>query len=170
MFRPIIQHTLHCAAALCLLAFASCDDDNSPNYIDGKWDPMEWETDAIIENEAIAVPADGGTYTLRCTNYPTFWLSEAIVGDTVYFYPSNGATVTDTLPPRMSVAHGDTTYYATVPGSNWRSMEKDWWKINVTDDATMTVAIAPNESPAPRSILVIPTAGDIFDYITFTQP
>ena len=60
---------------LCLIiytiAFLSCTSK------DGDWEPMEWEVDtsAYLKKDHIAVPESGGTYTLFCNNYATFWLS-----------------------------------------------------------------------------------------------
>ena len=58
---------------LCLIiytiAFLSCTSK------DGDWEPMEWEVDtsAYLKKDHIAVPESGGTYTLFCNNYATFW-------------------------------------------------------------------------------------------------
>ena len=52
------------------LAFLS-----SCEYPDGLWDPMKWKTNIPkLKSNHIEVPNTGGTYTLKCKNYGSFWI------------------------------------------------------------------------------------------------
>lgn len=42
---------------------------------DGLWDPMKWKTNIPkLKSNHIEVPSAGGTYTLKCKNYSSFWI------------------------------------------------------------------------------------------------
>lgn len=62
-------------AALCLI---SCGKDNNKK-LDGKWDPMVWETEVagqIADNQQI-VSVSGAELTFFCQNYSSPWISGA---------------------------------------------------------------------------------------------
>lgn len=107
---------------------------------DGLWDPMEWDADVTyIEDKEIEVPKNGGTYTFVCKNYQYFWLSSLREGDEY-------------------IEKDSTSLYA----------EGSWTSVKIQENV-MTIVISSNESNQSRSVTVMPTAGDIFDYITFNQ-
>lgn len=123
-----------------MFALTSCTED------DGDWTPMKWETDAKMDkNHRIDVPADGGTYTLRCTNYGGPCIEE--LDETVnrqcnvYYRDDNNAS------------HHFTGKYTEAK----------------FEDNKLTVVIAPNNGSSKRKIVVKVSAGDIFDSFTFNQ-
>lgn len=50
---------------------------------DGLWDPMKWKANVpgMKKDHVIVVPSAGGTYTLKCKNYSSFWIF--VVNDTL---------------------------------------------------------------------------------------
>lgn len=53
-----------------LVLLCSCDEP------DGLWDPMKWKANVpgMKKDHVIVVPSAGGTYTLKCKNYSSFWI------------------------------------------------------------------------------------------------
>lgn len=114
----------------------------SKNELDGNWEPMKWEADYPGNPKSIDVPAEGGTYTLRCKNYQNPWLSN------------------------VSTEH--TVIYAGLESQNFHHIEHDWYNIMVEGNA-YRIIIKPNTSGKVRKLLIHVTAGDIFDGIEVTQ-
>jgi len=81
----------------------------SKNELDGNWEPMKWEADYPGNPKSIVVPAEGGTYTLRCKNYQNPWLSN------------------------VSTEH--TVIYAGLESQNFHHIEHDWYNIMVERNA-----------------------------------
>ena len=125
---------------LCLIiytiAFLSCTSK------DGVWEPMEWEVDtsAYLKKDHIAVPESGGTYTLFCNNYATFWLSSVF---------EDGVQI-----------ETDSTVGSAAKGM--------WSSIEIRKNA-MIVVISPNDGNLSRCLSVTPTAGDVFSSFIFNQ-
>ena len=80
---------------LMAVSLTSCDFDKK----DGDWDPMKWaRTDyreTVVDRISYYdVPASGGTFTFRCTNYNSFWLAGTSVkdekGKTEHLYHEEG--------------------------------------------------------------------------------
>lgn len=110
---------------------------------EGEWDPMEWKADVKLKKDhSISVSAEGGTFHFTCTNYSWFWLS---------WVSEDGQGV--------EFDYDDHDYDLCVG---------KWSRVEVKGNV-MTVTISPNETGSQRSLKVGPTAGDIFDYFTFTQ-
>ena len=105
-------------------------------------EPMKWEADYPGNPKSIVVPAEGGTYTLRCKNYQNPWLS--------------------------NVSTGDIVIYAGLESQNFHHIEHDWYNIMVERNA-YRIIIKPNTSGNDRKLLIHVTAGDIFDGIEVTQ-
>lgn len=118
---------------LCLIiytiAFLSCTSK------DGDWEPMEWEVDtsAYLKKDHIAVPESGGTYTLFCNNYATFWLS-SVFEDGVQIETDSAA------------------------GSAAKGM---WSSIEIRKNA-MIVVISPNDGNLSRCLSVLLLRGMFF--------
>ena len=125
---------------LCLIiytiAFLSCTSK------DGDWEPMEWEVDtsAYLKKDHIAVPESGGTYTLFCNNYATFWLSSVF---------EDGVQI-----------ETDSTVGSAAKGM--------WSSIEIRKNA-MIVVISPNDGNLSRCLSITPTAGDVFSSFIFNQ-
>lgn len=117
-----------------ITSLTACDDE-----IDGRWTPMEWESNVNIE-DAVTVPATGGTYTVACKNYSGFWIA--------YHLEAEGKV------------------YAL--SENYGHCKGDWFSVNIEGNV-MTVTVSPNDSGKRRVLQVDVTAGDIFDSFTFVQ-
>ena len=59
------------SVSMILLALTSCENENWT-----EWTPMSFvcEETTIDESENISVPASGGTYHIKCTNYRLIYL------------------------------------------------------------------------------------------------
>lgn len=106
----------------------------------GDWEPMTWKTEVKMGKGSISVPAEGGTYEFTCTNYGKFWFS-SVQEDGKYVEPG---------------------YYDAI-----RIVGK--WSWAEVKENVMTVIISPNTTDNRRSVVIVTTAGDIFDYFTFNQ-
>lgn len=115
-------------------SLTSCNDE-----VDGRWTPMEWESNVDIE-DAITVPATGGTYTVACKNYRGFWIA--------YHLQAEGKV------------------YAL--SEDYGHCKGDWFSVDIEGNI-LTVTISPNDSGKRRVLPVDVTAGDIFDSFTFIQ-
>ena len=139
---------------LCLIiytiAFLSCTSK------DGDWEPMEWEVDtsAYLKKDHIAVPESGGTYTLFCNNYATFWLSSVF---------EDGVQI-ETDSTVGSAAKGP----RRPPAPRQSAAKGMWSSIEIRKNA-MIVVISPNDGNLSRCLSVTPTAGDVFSSFIFNQ-
>lgn len=107
-------------------------------FQDGGGDPMDWSSEIALKDGAIEVPADGGTYVLKCKNYSSIWLSNVKV---------NGE-------------------YVEFQNNENRSLQGEWFKISI-DQEVMTVSIDPNPEQLERTLSLTVTVGDVFDAFRF---
>ena len=120
------------SVSMILLALTSCENENWT-----EWTPMSFvcEETTIDESENISVPASGGTYHIRCTNYKLIDLD----------YDSLWENDKKRLP------------------SNWKApikeLKGEWTEVTMQDNV-LTVSIKPNKSGEKRkSELIIRSAG-----------
>ena len=132
--------------ALTVATFTSCDDEVNGKEVDGKWDPMKWKTEVNMGKEhQVQVPAKGGTYTFTCTNYFPWLADLEINGKFIHPEEIDDDVIT-----------------------NYHRINYDWFSAEASGQE-LTVTIAPNTASETRSGRLCVTAGDIFDYFTFTQ-
>lgn len=115
-------------------SLTACNDE-----MDGRWTPMQWESNVDIE-DAITVPATGGTYTVVCKNYRGFWIAYHLQAEGKVYNLSE----------------------------DYRHCKGDWFSVDIESNV-LTVTISPNDSGKRRVLPVGVTAGDIFDGFTFVQ-
>lgn len=130
---------------LMAVSLTSCDFDKK----DGDWDPMKWaRTDyreTVVDRISYYdVPASGGTFTFRCTNYNSFWLA--------------GTSVKDEKGKTELLYHeeGD---YKNITNS----------LITERVEGNMLTVTFPATDGVTRRFEVIVTAGDIFHTFRFKQ-
>ena len=120
------------SVSMILLALTSCENEN---WIE--WTPMSFvsEETTIDKSGNISIPAEGGTYHIRCTNYKLIDLD----------YDSLWENDKKRLP------------------SNWKAPIKELkgeWTEATMQDNVLTVSIKPNKSGEKRkSELIIRSAG-----------
>lgn len=122
------------SVSMILLALTSCTVSEVE-----EWERMSFvcEETTIDESENISVPASGGTYHIRCTNYKLIDLD----------YDSLWENDKKRLP------------------SNWKApikeLKGEWTEVTMQDNV-LTVSIKPNKSGEKRkSELIIHSAGAI---------
>ena len=122
------------SVSMILLALTSCENEN---WIE--WPPMSFvsEETTIDESGNISVPASGGTYHIRCTNYKLLALD----------YNSLRENDKERLP------------------SNWKDPVKElkgeWTEVTMQDNV-LTVSLEPNKRGEKRkSEIYIYSAGAI---------
>ena len=120
------------SVSMILLALTSCENENWT-----EWTPMSFvsEETTIDKSGNISIPAEGGTYHIRCTNYKLIDLD----------YDSLWENDKKRLP------------------SNWKAPIKELkgeWTEATMQDNVLTVSIKPNKSGEKRkSELIIRSAG-----------
>lgn len=107
--------------------------------LDGDWDPMKWRVPKEMKKNILEVPSIGGIYTLECKNYKGFWLSDIYENDQLVGSPSD------------------------------LRLKEGQWSVVKVEKNMMIVSIAPNMTDSARTLVVHPTAGDIFDTFAFKQ-
>ena len=120
------------SVSMILLALTSCENENWT-----EWTPMSFvcEETTIDESGNLSVPASGGTYHIRCTNYRLIYLNY----DSLW---ENGKP--------CFVLH------AKYP---IREIKGKWTEVTMQDDV-LTVSIKPNKSGEKRkSELIVHSAG-----------
>ena len=122
------------SVSMILLALTSCENENWT-----EWTPMSFvcEETTIDESENISVPASGGTYHIRCTNYKLIDLD----------YNSLRENDKKRLP------------------SNWKApikeLKGEWTEVTMQDNV-LTVSLKPNKGGEKRkSEIYIYSAGAI---------
>ena len=130
---------------LMAVSLTSCDFDKK----DGDWDPMKWaRTDyreTVVDRISYYdVPASGGTFTFRCTNYNSFWLA--------------GTSVKDEKGKTEHLYHEEGDYNNITNSLITERVEGNM----------LTVTFPATESVTLRFIAVV-TAGDIFHTFRFKQ-
>lgn len=123
---------------LAAFSIASCSNSDDP---DGKWKPMEWESEVPVQTTdgVYNVSETGTEFTFSCKNYSP-WLVNAL---------SNGK------------------YYLPEENS-YHVIATDWFKAE-TNGKTLKVVFEANESAEERPLLLEVTAGDIFYTFRFIQ-
>ena len=122
------------SVSMILLALTSCENENWT-----EWTPMSFvcEETTIDESENISVPASGGTYHIKCTNYRLIDLN----------YNSLRENDKKRLP------------------SNWKApikeLKGEWTEVTMQDNV-LTVSLKPNKGGEKRkSEIYIYSAGAI---------
>ena len=122
------------SVSMILLALTSCENEN---WIE--WTPMSFvsEETTIDKSGNISIPAEGGTYHIRCTNYKLLALD----------YNSLRENDKERLP------------------SNWKDPVKElkgeWTEVTMQDNV-LTVSLKPNKGGEKRkSEIYIYSAGAI---------
>ena len=110
-----------------------------------KTEPIHLVSDTDLKGQnTIAVPAEGGTIHVTCTNYESFWFSEnSVTVDGQPFKAPNSTAISPVL---------------STP----------WLKAAVNKNV-MTVVVEPNTTSKVRTTRFEITAGDIFSWLTFEQ-
>lgn len=101
---------------------------------DGDWDPMK-----LSKNE-IVFPAEGGTDSIKVTNYSSWWISSVQIGKNYYCDDSHS-----TKADWMEIV-------VTNDKRNW-----------------VFVTVSENTTDSLRKATLVMTAGDIFKDISITQ-
>ena len=122
------------SVSMILLALTSCENENWT-----EWTPMSFvcEETTIDKSGNISIPAEGGTYHIRCTNYKLLALD----------YNSLRENDKERLP------------------SNWKDPVKElkgeWTEVTMQDNV-LTVSLKPNKGGEKRkSEIYIYSAGAI---------
>ena len=128
------------SVSMILLALTSCENEN---WIE--WTPMSFvsEETTIDKSGNISIPAEGGTYHIRCTNYKLLALD----------YNSLRENDKERLP------------------SNWKDPVKElkgeWTEVTMQDNV-LTVSLKPNKGGEKRkSEIYIYSAGAIGSIIFY---
>lgn len=125
------------AFLLCLAGLMACDND-------GDWDPMKWKTEVKMKKvdgyNTISVPAEGGTYRFKCTNYPNLWFCD--------LKEDEGDIISSTMDVHQ--IHGE------------------WATVGI-DGVELTVSVSPNDGQKPRTAIVVVNTGDIWCHFKFNQ-
>lgn len=101
---------------------------------DGDWDPMK-----LSKNE-IVFPAEGGTDSIKVTNYSSWWISSVQIGKN-YYCDDSHSTKADWME-------------IVVPND-----KRNWVYVTVGENTTDSL----------RKANLVMTAGDIFKSIPITQ-
>lgn len=101
---------------------------------DGDWDPMK-----LSKNE-IVFPAEGGTDSIKVTNYSSWWISSVQIGKN-YYCDDSHSTKADWME-------------IVVPND-----KRNW----------VFVTVSKNTTDSLRKATLVMTAGDIFKDISITQ-
>lgn len=101
---------------------------------DGDWDPMK-----LSKNE-IVFPAEGGTDSIKVTNYSSWWISSVQIGKN-YYCDDSHSTKADWME-------------IVVPND-----KRNWVFVTVSENTTDSL----------RKATLVMTAGDIFKDISITQ-
>lgn len=139
----------------------SCHEE----YLDGDWDPMEWtEPEGLtqIKDRMYQVPDTGGTYTMTCTNYTSWFINCAESGDTIYsaygkryvVHTAKGDSLGDLLPSETP---------------NLLQLTGDWFEA-LHDQANLVVTFDPlPDTVATRTVILDILAGDTGADFYFVQ-
>ena len=129
------------SVSMILLALTSCENEN---WIE--WTPMSFvsEETTIDESGNISVPAEGGTYHIRCTNYKLLALD----------YNSLRENDKERLP------------------SNWKDPVKElkgeWTEVTMQDNV-LTVSLKPNKGGEKRKSEIYTYSAGAIGSIIFNQ-
>lgn len=137
------------AAATACLALAACDIVTEP--LDGDWEAMKWshpkyETVKVEGHSHYLVPAEGGSYGFRCTNYKP-WLTDHV-------FEVNG---------EIQHSYREKDHDESI----WHHYQNEWCRVDVADDS-VKIQFAPNTGDVRKAVIGV-TAGDIFDSFVFLQ-
>ena len=129
------------SVSMILLALTSCENEN---WIE--WTPMSFvsEETTIDKSGNISIPAEGGTYHIRCTNYKLIDLD----------YDSLWENDKKRLP------------------SNWKAPIKELkgeWTEATMQDNVLTVSIKPNKSGEKRKSELITYSAGATGGVIFNQ-
>lgn len=128
---------------LLLFALIGCGETTE---LDGAWAPMAWKG---IKNDKgfidVEASAEGDTLVFTCLNYRKPWLSSLEEEEQTYYPPRDGSD------------------------ESYRHIEGQYMQA-VAVGSEVRIVIAPNASGKSRKILLVVTAGDIFDHFRITQP
>ena len=129
------------SVSMILLALTSCENEN---WIE--WTPMSFvsEETTIDKSGNISIPAEGGTYHIRCTNYKLLALD----------YNSLRENDKERLP------------------SNWKDPVKElkgeWTEVTMQDNV-LTVSLKPNKGGEKRKSEIYTYSAGAIGSITFNQ-
>ena len=122
------------SVSMILLALTSCENEN---WIE--WTPMSFvcEETTIDESENISVPASGGTYHIRCTNYKLIDLDY------------------------NSLRENDKERLTSDRKNPIKELKGEWTEVTMQDNV-LTVSLKPNKGGEKRkSEIYIYSAGAI---------
>ena len=129
--------------AIASITLNSCEKQR----LDGDWDPMEWQDEsglAKIDN-VYQVPASGGSYKFKCTNYGGFWIS--------------------------SIEEDGEHYIPHIDSNDWKDLSGQWTRVQCNPNSELVVTIQPIDDTDIyyRSVCIDITAGDIWSFFRFVQ-
>ena len=122
------------SVSMILLALTSCENENWT-----EWTPMSFvcEETTIDESGNILVPASGGTYHIRCTNYKLFDLDY------------------------NSLSENDNELLTSDRKNPIKELKGEWTEVTMQDNV-LTVSLKPNKGGEKRkSEIYIYSAGAI---------
>ena len=122
------------SVSMILLALTSCENENWT-----EWTPMSFvcEETTIDESENISVPASGGTYHIRCTNYKLIDLDY------------------------NSLRENDKERLTSDRKNPIKELKGEWTEVTMQDNV-LTVSLKPNKGGEKRkSEIYIYSAGAI---------
>ena len=129
------------SVSMILLALTSCENEDWT-----EWTPMSFvsEETTIDKSGTISIPAEGGTYHIRCTNYKLLALD----------YNSLRENDKERLP------------------SNWKDPVKElkgeWTEVTMQDNV-LTVSLKPNKGGEKRKSEIYTYSAGAIGSITFNQ-
>ena len=129
--------------AVSAVSIVSCkDDDDEPDY-DGKWSPMEWESNGDVVNEkgVYIIAAKGESISFTCKNYSLVWIGDALV---------NGSYITPDYSQQCMFLQGE------------------WFEAKMSGNV-LTVVFPQNDTLSERVFSLRVTGGDIFYDFCFKQ-
>ena len=124
------------------LQLVACSDNK--DELVGIWSPMEWTTDnkLVVADNKYVVSYFGDTISFVCKNYGSFWFSNAEIVDSV-------------IEPNMD-------------SNDLTKLDGNWFSASIVENE-MQVVFDKNSDITDRTVSIIVTAGDIFDYFDFIQ-
>ena len=130
--------------AVSAVSFVSCKDDDDESNLDGKWPPMEWESNGDVVNEkgVYIIAAKGESVSFTCKNYSLVWIGNAYLVDGSYITP-------DYSQQCMFLQGG-------------------WFEAKMSGNV-LTVVFPQNDTLGERGVSLKVTGGDIFYDFCFKQ-